>query len=277
MTKKGKTPIALTWRRLGLVGLSGIVGAAVTVFAFRQDWIQYRSQNVAQATTIAIMIGRSTAQVRVIAIAEDQLEVQREIATAVAGDIRQGPTATAVAQRVAQLVGTQAALEEEKHRLETTLTAIATRAIMSTTPSLPLALGEEGRRGEVTPVASQAFDPTTQSSSLMRVSLLNVPGVSAELIEFSRFENMLTVRVRFVNSREKDVTLSNRTLRSFLLDEATQKRYSEDFQGDSGSISVPAGGSREVWAKYGLPEKEKPQFLTLVLSEGTLFEHIEVP
>lgn len=274
MINKVKSRIGPTLRRLGLVGLSGIVGSALTVLAFGQDWIQYRSQNVAQATTIAIMNGQSAAQVRVIAIADDQLEVQREIATAVAGDIRQGPTATAAAQRVAQLVGTQAALEQEKHKLEATLTAIATRAIIATTPSPPLTLGEERRRGEVSPVAPQAFDSTTPSSPLMQASS-QVPGVSAELIEFSRFENMITVKLRFVNSSEEDKLLVV-TGNSYLLDEATNKTYWAPRQSNSGGVSVGAGSSREVWAKYVLSEKENPQFLTLVIGYGILFEHIEV-
>jgi hypothetical protein len=81
--------------------------------------------------------------------------------------------------------------------------------------------------------------------------------------------------VRFSNSGEDPQRLRP-TTGTYLLDEATTHRFWAYDQSNSGLVEVPAGGSFSVWAKYGLPEDESPEHLTLVLPNGVLFEHLEV-
>ena len=120
--------------------------------------------------------------------------------------------------------------------------------------------------------------PATSTSTLMRSSS-QIPGVSAELIEFSRFERTITVKVRFINSGEENQEFDFRYQHfgdSYLLDEATNNRFTWTARSNA-DVTVPAGGNVEFWTKYTLPEGEKPQYLTLVFGHGILFEHIEVP
>ena len=196
-------------------------------------------------TQYAIESGNA-AQATLIAIEGEQLVVQKEIATFQASSVRTGPTATAIAERVTQLKSTEEALEAERRHVEATLTA----------------------------VAPQATNSTTLSSTPARVSS-QVPGVGAELIELIRFQNTITIKVRFINSSEENQSLYV-TFDSYLLDEATNKKYRVGEQSNGGLTVVPAGGNLEVWAKYLLPPEEVPQYLTVVLRHGILFEHIEV-
>ncbi len=119
--------------------------------------------------------------------------------------------------------------------------------------------------------------PATSTSTLMRSSS-QIPGVSAELIEFSRFERTITVKVRFINSGEENQKLNPAYSwdDSYLLNEATANQFMWTAR-SNGTVTVPAGGNVEFWTKYTLPEGEKPQYLTLVFRHGILFEHIEVP
>jgi len=190
---------------------------------------------------------QDAAQATLIAIEGEQLVVQKEIATFQASSVRTGPTATAIAERVTQLKSTEEALEAERLRIEATLTA----------------------------VAPQATNLTTSSLTPMRASS-QVPSVSAELIELTRFQNTITIKVRFINSGGEDQSLLV-TFDSYLLDEATNKKYRVGEQSNGGLTVVPAGGNLEVWAKYLLPPEEVPQYLTVVLRHGILFQHIEVP
>jgi hypothetical protein len=122
--------------KAGLVLIGG-VGTIVATMSFVQDFINYKSSDSAQATAIAI--------------SDRQLEVLKEIATAQAGAAQAGPTATAIAERVALLVSTQEALETQKHQVMATLTAIMPR---------PASTLEVVRKTEtVTPTFSTA--PTT--------------------------------------------------------------------------------------------------------------------
>lgn len=107
----------------------------------------------------------------------------------------------------------------------------------------------------------------------MRVSS-QLPGVSAELVAFSRFENTLTLKLRFVNKGKDSQTFSPSSNSdggesSYLLDEATGKRY-EGSDRTGRSVSVPAGDSVDFWIKYVLLEGERPRHLTAVLNEGIL-------
>lgn len=118
--------------------------------------------------------------------------------------------------------------------------------------------------------------PATSTSPLMRSSS-QIPGVSAELIEFSRFERTITVKVRFINSGEENQELSPASgSDSYLIDETTNNQFGWTARSNT-TVTVPAGGNLEFWTKYTLPEGEKPQYLTLVFGHGILFEHIEVP
>ena len=118
--------------------------------------------------------------------------------------------------------------------------------------------------------------PTPVTPS-MRV-LSQIAGVSAELVEFSRFENTITLKLRFVNTGKEDRKLSPSYYSgsSYLLDEATGKRYERTTHADE-HVSVPAGGSVEFWTKYLLPEGDKPRFLSAILDHGILLEHLKAP
>ena len=129
---------------------------------------------------------------------------------------------------------------------------------------------------QATLLSDQTTHTTTSSSPAMRVSS-QVPGVSAELIEFSRFENTITVKLRFNNSGEEYQNLHASTRYSYLLDELTHQKYVMFAESNPSEARVPAGGSLQVWAKYALPAGEKPQYVTAVFNYGILFEHIKVP
>jgi hypothetical protein len=88
----------------------------------------------------------------------------------------------------------------------------------------------------------------------MRVSS-QLPGVSAELVAFSRFENTLTLKLRFVNEGKDSQTFSPDVTcsicppfspQSYLLDETTGKRYNSSSRTGI-DVSVPAGDSVDSW------------------------------
>jgi len=216
----------------GLAGLIAIVGVLIAVVSLLQDRATIVSQDAAQATMIEI--------------GEQQLAVQKEIATFQASDVRPGPTATAIAERVMQLMNTQKALEAESRRIESTLAAFASRSAISVNAN-----------------------PTPECVATQ------VSGVCAELVELSQCENTVTANVRYVNSGEVDQSLWV-TRGSYLLDETTSETYQVMDQSNSLTASVPAHDSLDVWAKYRLPEGIRPQQLTAVFRQGLLFEHILV-
>lgn len=121
-----------------------------------------------------------------------------------------------------------------------------------------------------------AGSPSIQVSS-------QIAGVSAELVEFSRFENTITLKLRFVNTGKKNRVFypsghgSTPTgSDSYLLDEVTGKRYKGTSHAGS-VVSVPAGGSIVFWVKYLMPEGDKPRYLSAVLKDGILLEHLKAP
>ena len=135
-----------------------------------------------------------------------------------------------------------------------------------------------GRRVVQLKPRPQPAKPTPGPSS-KRVSS-KIPGISAELIEFSIFANTITLKVRFVNDGTGDQKFrpsesSGNFHTSYLLDEVTGKRYQGTAHA-SRSVSVPEGGGVEFWAKYLLPEGDKPRYLTAVLNHGIMFEHLEL-
>jgi hypothetical protein len=215
-------------------GLAGLV-AIVALLIQGIDLISNWRANKAQ----------DAAQATVVGIMDAQLRVQSEMATLQANGVRSGPTATVISGRVAELESTLDALQELQRSAEATLTAGAPRA---SSPDL------------------------TTAPQLRKPS--QVAGVSAELLELSRFENTVTVKIRLVNSGQEDQQLAG-TNGSYLLDEATQKRfYPSAHSNNTSRVSVPAGGSIEIWAKYSLLPTQHPQYLTVVLEQGILFEHI---
>ena len=124
----------------------------------------------------------------------------------------------------------------------------------------------------------------TSAPPAIRVSS-QVPGINAELVEFSRFGNTVTLKLRFVNAGTEDQKFSparnlkisyEERISSYLLDEATGKRYTGTDRSNE-YVSVLAGGSLEFWIKYVLPEGANPRYLTAVLNHGILLEHLEVP
>jgi tetratricopeptide (TPR) repeat protein len=115
------------------------------------------------------------------------------------------------------------------------------------------------------------------SSPTARNVTSNISNVSVELVEFSRFENTITLKLRYINTGEMNQS-GYLAYGSYLLDEGTGSRYNQIANTNSGSSStIPAGGSLDFWVKYTLPEGGRPQFLTAVLSSGVLLEHLEVP
>jgi hypothetical protein len=216
-------------------GVGGLV-AILSLLVAGWDAIQnYIAQRSADA-----------AQATMIAIMDAQLDVQTTLATYQASDVESGPTATAISVGIARLMSTQEALDALRAKVEPTLTAVASEPV--DTP-IPDTSHKE--------VASQ------------------VPGVSAHLVDFSRFQNMVTAKIRFVNAGDTEQQIWP-TANSYLLDESTQKQYRVTEQSNPTTEIVSAGGRLDVWAKYGLPEEDQPQHLTLILNHGVLFERLEV-
>ncbi len=107
------------------------------------------------------------------------------------------------------------------------------------------------------------------------------PGISVELVEFSKFQNTITLKIRLINAGEKDQNFnpSSRPTgdeTSYLLDEATGTCYKGTSRA-SHRVSVPASGSVVFWTKYVIPEGDKPNYLTAILNYGILLEHLAVP
>lgn len=94
----------------GLAGLLTIIGLIIAYLQLNQAERASDSSDTTQATVLAIM--------------NQQLAVQREIATAQAIPAQTGSTATVISERIAQLTGTQEALEVARTHLETTQTAL---------------------------------------------------------------------------------------------------------------------------------------------------------
>jgi len=122
--------------------------------------------------------------------------------------------------------------------------------------------------------AASNFD---KAPGLKNISSTQIPGVAAQLVDFSRFQNTITVKVRLFNSTANDQIYGAPTRGGYLLDEVTDKHYQVTDQSNVNGITVPANGSVEVWAKFPLPAEDKPQFLSVALSNGVLFERVLVP
>ncbi len=105
----------------------------------------------------------------------------------------------------------------------------------------------------------------------------NIPNVSVELVEFSRFENTITLKLRYINAGDEDQS-DDFGDDGYLLDEGTGTEYKETANTyGNANVTIRAGGSIELWVKYTMPEGERPKYLTAVLKNGVLLEHLEVP
>ena len=128
-----------------------------------------------------------------------------------------------------------------------------------------------GALDELAPQEESVSSPTAKHVTS------NIPNVRVELIEFSRFENTITLKLRYINAGEED---QSRDLGwgSYLMDEITGKRFEKTATSSQGyQVIVSAGGSIDYWVKYTLPEGEMPKYLTAVLYHGVLLEHLAVP
>jgi len=248
--------------RFGSLAVAGLLVAGfelvVALAGLRQSETAVREENAGQATVVAIL--------------DEQLAVQRQIVSLQRVDVRAAPTATAVAARMVSLASTQEALEADRRAAEATLTAEATRAAAS-----PLGTRAAGECPTVhcptAPPCPAAASP--EPTAVPRVVESQVPGLSAERLEFSRFENTVTVKVRLVNGGEQEPYVRV-GYDSYLLDEASLQKIPAADASDL-SVPVPAGQSIVVWAKYGLPEGAQPAYLTVVCPHGVLFEHNALP
>jgi tetratricopeptide (TPR) repeat protein len=130
---------------------------------------------------------------------------------------------------------------------------------------------------EAKPTPSSSPESKATPSSFPE-STTQVPGVTAQLIEFSRFQNTITVKVRLINSTAKDSPrFGSPIVSSHLLDEAAHTEYQVTDQSNNWVVEVvPANNSVEIWGKYDLPSNDDPQFLSVVLGSGILFEHVPV-
>jgi hypothetical protein len=91
-----------TWVTIGgVAGLVAIIGLIVAVLQLVQNGIVVKAQSIDQATQKAL--------------AEEQLDLYKSLATLQAEDERTGPTATAAAQREAELLSTIEASQPESH------------------------------------------------------------------------------------------------------------------------------------------------------------------
>jgi hypothetical protein len=134
---------------------------------------------------------------------------------------------------------------------------------------------EAARYFDKAPDLKKSPEAKTTSSSLTE-STTQVSGVTAQLIDFSRFQNTITVKVRLINSAANDSPeFYSPTLDSHLIDETTHSEYQVTDQSNKWVV-VPANGRLEIWGKYDLSPDDQPQYLSIALGSGILFEHIPV-
>ncbi len=142
------------------------------------------------------------------------------------------------------------------------------------------ARGESASRKNLKVLEASRPSPTMQAASAAPGASLGVvptqrAGVTAELIEFSRFQSTITVKVRLSNASEAAQTLHAVSRGSYLLDELRHEKYSLLAESNPNASDVPAGGSIVIWVKYDVPLEKQPQHLTVVLNHGIMFEHIQ--
>lgn len=113
--------------------------------------------------------------------------------------------------------------------------------------------------------------PTT--ADVMAESTSQIQGVTARLLDVTRFQNTITARILLVNSLGTKSSGFYPTHDTYLMNEENQSRYTIVAESNF-SVEVPANGSIEVWAKYQIPAEDKPQYLSVLLSEGIHFDHI---
>jgi hypothetical protein len=177
-----------------------------------------------------------------IALEEDENGILAQIVTIQAGNIAGGPQATADAERITALIATQ-------------------KAIQTRQAQAPAISPIDG----ATPVPSAAR--TTITSDLP-------DGVTVELLELYRFQNMITARLRFTNSSENRHVFQS-TTNSRLIDEVNGQEYPVGPQSMTGIVLEPSEDV-VVSAKYSIETEDTPLYLTLSLPNGVTFDHVEV-
>lgn len=230
-------------KAIGIAGVLAFIGSGLQVLSLMQDRAALVSGDVAQETMIAIL--------------DTQLGVQEDIATFQASDVNAPqPTATAIAATVSALVSTQIVLEAQRENTQATLTALPQAQI-----------GPNSGPPEITPVAPS-------SPSAQPIVNSQIEGVRVQLLEFSRFQNTITAKLRFLNSRAEQQRVTV-TFLSSLFDNVTHREYPSVAESHGLSVNIPANGYLDVWAKYALPDDENPPYLDLVLPNGVLFERLQ--
>lgn len=117
------------------------------------------------------------------------------------------------------------------------------------------------------------------AAEVIAESSSQISGVHVYLTEFSRFQNTITVRIRFLNRGEQSVYVRPTMYGDvgYLRDDSTNNKYQLTDQGENHGVSIPAGETREFWAKFLLPAEADPAFLSVVLPNGVLFDNVPVP
>jgi hypothetical protein len=249
-----KKPVsAFSFRRVwaltgGLAGIATIMALALTLASTLQQFA---------ATKAA-----ATAEAQVVGIMDRQLDVQEAMATALAGGLASGPTATAVAQSIAGLVSTRAALEVDRTQAEATLTVLARPRAAPGAPA--------------TATPSPESVPPTPAAA--RTAVSTVPGLTAELRGVEYFQNTLTVHLTYAFAGPGELEPVHVWPGvTTLLDEATHKRYLRIDSGPLPLARIPAGATYDTWAKYDLPRDDGVAFVSIVLADGILFDRVPVP
>lgn len=127
-----------------------------------------------------------------------------------------------------------------------------------------------------TPASSVSVQDSTTPEPTVSTQ---IPGVTAQLLEFSKFQNTITLKVRLINSTVIDQNICSVFNDQHLLDEASGKIYSMTDQSgpDCGLTAqiLAANGSIDLWTKYSIPAEDNPQYISAVLGAGILFEHLK--
>lgn len=126
-----------------------------------------------------------------------------------------------------------------------------------------------------TPPSSPAQVPTGSGVTVTT----QVPGITAQLIDFSRFQNTITLKMRLINSNTTDTNWSYDEFfyAGHVLDEATGNTYRISDQSNGGAFGlITANSSLDIWVKYSVPAEDSPQYLTAVFGYGVIFERLPV-
>lgn len=139
----------------------------------------------------------------------------------------------------------------------------------------------QGKPDQAANYLAKAPDLKVPERTATRVPLAEsstqTPGLQAQLIEFTRYQNTITAKIRLINSSTKDINLGiSPTHDTHLLEEATHKQYKLVDESNFINVAVQANSNVEVWAKYAVPAEDKFQSLSVNLGDGIVFDRIAV-